>query len=235
MWEVIALSLPPVAGNVAGAAAAELSPNADRWRNWALHGAVGVVFAVVAVEIMPRALEELNGWQIAAAFLAGGGLHLLIEWFTERRSSGRNRMWMIYTAVATDHFGDGLLIGARSAVASGLGLVLAVGQVLADVPEGAASSFTFRANDVDRRRRLLLSASCVLPAVTGAALSYLLLRDQPASVQIAALVATAGLFSVAAFEDMIAEAHDAAKDTRTSTAALLIGFCLFVIVSAGLD
>ena len=53
---------------------AELSPNADRWRNWALHGAVGVVFAVVAVEIMPRAVDELNGWQIAAAFLAGGAL-----------------------------------------------------------------------------------------------------------------------------------------------------------------
>lgn len=144
-------------------------------------------------------------------------------------------MWMIYTAVATDLFGDGLLIGAGSAVAGGLGLVLAVGQVLADVPEGAASNFTFRANDVDRRRRLLLSASFVLPAIAGAAISYLLLRGQPASVQIAALVATAGLFSVAAFEDMITEAHDAAQDTRTSTAALLAGFCLFVLVSAGLD
>lgn len=235
MWEVIALSLLPVAGNLAGAAVAELSPNADRWRNWALHAAVGVVFAVVAVEIMPRALDELNGWQIAAAFLAGGALYLLVEWFTERRASGGNRMWMIYTAVATDLFGDGLLIGTGSAVAGGLGLVLAVGQVLADVPEGAASNFTFRANDVDRPRRLLLSASFVIPAVAGAAISYLLLRGQPASVQIAALVATAGLFSVAAFEDMITEAHDASQDTRTSTAALLAGFCLFVLVSAGLD
>ncbi len=138
-------------------------------------------------------------------------------------------------AVATDLFGDGLLIGAGTAVASGLGLVLAVAQVLADVPEGAASNLTFRANAVDRRQRLLLSASFVLPAIVGAVLSYLLLRDQPASIQVGALVATAGLFSVAAFEDMITEAHDAAADTRTSTAALLIGFCLFVVVSAGLD
>ena len=87
-----------------------------------------------------------------------------------------------------------------TAVASGLGLVLAVGQVLADVPEGAASNFTFRANDVERRRRLLLSASFVIPAVVGAVLSYTLLRDQSAAVQLGALVATAGLFSVAAFE-----------------------------------
>jgi zinc transporter, ZIP family len=235
MWEVIALSLLPVVGNLAGAGVAELSPNADRWRNWALHGAVGVVFAVVAVEIMPEALDVLAGWEIALAFLVGGATYLVVEWITDRRSSGSNRMWMIYVAVATDLFGDGLLIGAGSAVAAGLGLVLAVGQVLADVPEGAASNFTFRANDVDRRRRLLLSVSFVIPAVVGATLSYALLRDQSASVQLAALVATAGLFSVAAFEDMIAEAHDAAQDTRTSTAALLAGFALFVVVSAGLD
>lgn len=235
MWEVIALSLLPVAGNLVGAGAAELSPTADGWRNWALHGAVGVVFAVVAVEIMPEALDVLAGWEIAAAFLAGGAAYLAVEWFTDRRSSNGNRMWMIYAAVATDLFGDGLLIGAGSAVASGLGLVLAVGQVLADVPEGAASNFTFRANDVERRRRLLLSASFVIPAVVGAVLSYTLLRDQSAAVQLGALVATAGLFSVAAFEDMITEAHDAAQDTRTSTAALLAGFALFVIVSAGLD
>ena len=77
-----------VAGNLAGAAVAELSPNADRWRNWALHGAVGVVgvvFAVVTVEIMPRALDELNGWQIAAAFHAGGALLTAGVLATDRR------------------------------------------------------------------------------------------------------------------------------------------------------
>ncbi|MDE0803317.1 MAG: hypothetical protein OSA99_08335 [Acidimicrobiales bacterium] len=234
MLQVMALAMLPVAGNFAGAVLAEMAPGSDRWRNRALHAAVGVVFAVVAVEIMPEALAVLEGWEIAGAFLLGGTAYLGVQWFTERRTTGTNRMWMIYLAVATDLFGDGLLIGAGTSVTASLGLVLAVGQVLADIPEGAASVLTFRANDIGRRNRLLLSASFAIPALIGAAMSYLTLRNQSDAAQTAALVATAGLFSVAAFEDIIVEAHEASDDTRASTVALLVGFALFVLVSAGL-
>lgn len=237
MLRVMGLAMLPVAGNFAGALIAEVSPGSDRWRNRALHAAVGVVFAVVAVEIMPEALRALEGWEIAVAFLAGGLLYLAVKSITERRSDGaeQSRMWLIYIAVATDLFGDGLLIGAGTSVAASLGLVLALGQVLADVPEGAASSLTFKANGIRRRNRLLLSASFAIPALMAAALSYATLRNQSDGAQLAALVATAGLFSVAMFEDMIIESHDAAEDTRASTVALLAGFALFVIVSTGLD
>ena len=234
MLRVMLLSLLPFVGNFSGAVLAEtLSPSAT-WRNRALHAAAGIVFAVVAVEIMPEALEVLSGWQIALAFLIGGGAYLLAQSLIERRAEGSGRMWMIYLAVATDLFGDGLLIGSGTAVAASLGLTLAVGQVLADFPEGAAATITFQANDVPRRKRLLLAASFVLPVVGGAALSYLTLRNQSEAAQMAALVATSGLFAVAVFEDMITEAHDASEDTRTSTALLLVGFAAFTLVSAGL-
>lgn len=84
---------------------------------------------------------------------------------------------------ATDLFGDGLLIGAGSAVSSGLGPVLAAGQVLADLPEGFAAMSTLRANDVDRRRRLLLSASFLIPVLVAAVLSFLLLLSPPESAR----------------------------------------------------
>lgn len=234
MLRVMVLALLPFAGNFAGALVAEaLSPSAA-WRNRALHAAAGVVFAVVAVEIMPEALGSLSGWQIALAFLAGGALYLVAQTFIERRAVGSGRMWMIYLAVATDLFGDGLLIGSGTAVAASLGLTLAVGQVLADIPEGAATQITFQANDVARNKRLLLAVSFVLPVLGGAALSYLSLRDQSEAAQMAALVATSGLYAVGVFEDMITEAHDAAEDSRTSTAFLLGGFAVFTLVSAGL-
>jgi ZIP family zinc transporter len=47
------------------------------------------------------------------------------------RGDDRTSMWMIYVAVAVDLFSDGLMIGAGSAVATSLALVLALGQVLA--------------------------------------------------------------------------------------------------------
>ena len=234
MTRVLLLALLPFAGNFAGAALAETLSPSDAWRNRALHAAVGIVFAVVAVEIMPEALEVLAGWQIALSFLVGGAVYLLAQTVIASRAEGSGRMWMIYLAVATDLFGDGLLIGSGSAVAASLGLTLAIGQVLADVPEGAATTITFQANDVPRNKRLLLAVLLVVPVVAGAALSYLTLRDQTEALQLAALVATSGLFAVAVFEDLITEAHEASEDSRTSTAFLLVGFALFTLVSAGL-
>lgn len=143
-------------------------------------------------------------------------------------------MWMIYLAVATDLFGDGLLLGAGASVSAGLGLALALGQVLANMPEGFAAIFTFRANDVPRRRRLLLAASFFVPTLLGAAIAYAVLRDAAEAVQYIARVVTAGLFTVAAFEDMIHEAHEADEDSRISTLALIGGFGLFGFVSGAL-
>ncbi|MEZ5557759.1 MAG: hypothetical protein R3E86_04340 [Pseudomonadales bacterium] len=55
---------------------------------------------------------------------------------------------MIYGTAAVDLFTDGLLIGAGSSVNLGLGVVLAAGQVMADVPEGCAIVVNMRERGV---------------------------------------------------------------------------------------
>lgn len=65
-----------------------------------------------------------------------------------------------------------------------------------------------------------------------AALSFLLLRDRPESWRYITLVGTAGLFTVAVFEDMVLEAHETVDD-RGSTLAVSASIVLFVFVSAG--
>lgn len=169
LLNVLLLALLPAGGNFAGGLVAEWLPGSEKMRSMALHAAAGVVVAVVAIEIMPEAVGVVPGWGIALAFLAGGLLYMLVEFLVERssRESGTGRMWMIYAAVATDLFSDGLMIGAGTSVAAELGLTLAVGQVLADIPEGAAVIMTFRDNDVPRGKRLALSASFLLPVVAG--------------------------------------------------------------------
>lgn len=232
MLVTLMLALLPVAGNFMGAVAAELAPASAVARNRALHAAVGVVLGVVAIEIMPGALGVLDGWEVAAAFSVGGVLYLGIDAAVEcGAGGGGGRQWMIYVAVAADLFGDGLMIGAGSTVATDVALVLAVGQILADVPEGWATVATLRGAGVARVRRLLLSAALVVPAVVGAAGSWWLLRDRAPQWQWAALVATAGLFAVAVFEDMIREAHEGAEDTSISTLFLLTGFAGFTVVA----
>lgn len=248
---ILGLALLPPAGNFAGGLVAEYWKPSARLLNWALHAASGIVIAVVAVELMPRALQGLAGWWIAASFVAGGLAYILIETVLDRLQEGggseqekgssskgeggRTRMWMIYVAVAVDLSSDGLLLGTGSAVSVTLGLVLAAGQVLADLPEGYAVIANFRDKGVSRVRRILLSASFAFFTVGTALLAYFILRDANEPVQMAALIFAAGLITVAAMEDMVEEAHSAREDTRRSVLAFVGGFALFTLVSAGLE
>ena len=231
---VLGLSLLPAAGNFVGGLLSELMRPSARFLNWALHGAAGIILAVIAVEVMPEALQAASVWVLAPAFLAGGGLYMLIQAGIERgQGAGNTGTWLVYVAVAADLLGDGLLIGSGSAVSASMGLVLALGQVMADIPEGFAVSANFRDKGVGRLKRLLLSASFLIPVVGGALLSYFLLRSQSEPVKMAALVFVAGLYTLAAVEDMLNEAHDTREDSRWSALSMLMGFALFLVVSGG--
>lgn len=234
---VLLLALVPALGNFGGGLIAEFLSITPRRISQALHAAAGIVIAVVAVELMPEALGGAPGWAIALAFFLGGVFYLVIEWAIERVQSGRGAskssgMWMIYVAVAMDLFSDGLLIGTGSAVSTSLALVLALGQTIADVPEGFAAIANFRSKQVPRTKRILLSASFALRVLLAAGIGYWLLRDQSQPLKLSALVFTAGLLSVAAVEEMITQAHESAEDTRASVLAFAGGFALFALVSS---
>lgn len=243
LLQVLGLALLPPAGNFAGALLAERRAPSGRMLNWALHAASGVLLAIVAVELMPRVLQGLAGWWIAAAVAAGGLAYLLIEAGVEARTEpvqgaaggSQKRMWMIFAAVAVDLTSDGLMLGAGAAVATGLGVVLALGQVLADIPEGYATLANFRDKGVPRRRRLLLTGSLGTFCVGAALIAYLALRGLPEPWKLAALAFVAGILLVASVEDMIEEAHEAGPDSKRSVAAFIGGFALFTLVSAGLE
>ncbi|HEY5646733.1 MAG TPA: hypothetical protein VIS76_12360 [Pseudomonadales bacterium] len=165
--------------------------------------------------------------------------YILVEAGVEKLQSGsgddRTSMWMIYVAVAVDLTSDGLMLGSGAAVSTELAIVLAAGQVLADLPEGYASLANFRDKGLSRGRRILLSASFILFCTGAALLSYLLLREAGDAPKMAALTFVAGLLTVAAVEDMLEEAHDARRDTPSSVLAFIGGFVLFTLVSVGLE
>lgn len=242
---VIVLALLPAAGNFAGGLLAEIIRTSRRTLSVALHVAAGIMFGVIAVELAPRTLKGLEPLMAVAGFVSGGaafiGLDALLERFqssrkaspqAENASDGRaSYAWTIYAAVAVDLFGDGLLIGAGSSLSFDLALVLAVGQVTADIPEGFATIATFRENGVPRSKRLLLSLSFVAPVLGGALVAYFLLRGQGEALQLVALAFIAGMLLVAAAEEIMTEAHEVSPPSRVSSFALVCGFGLFAAVA----
>ncbi len=239
IWVVLGLAFLPALGNFCGGLLAERFAVPARRLNKALHASAGVVLAVVAVELMPEALANIPAWGVAFGFGLGGLAYVAIARLMDRlqgNKKGQSQlgMWMIFVAVSVDLFSDGLMIGAGSTISLGLGLVLAFGQVLADIPEGYATIANMKDKGVSRSRRLLLSASFTIPVMGAALLAYFLLQGREASWQMGALSFTAGLLTVAAVEDMLSEAHESAEDTHYSLLAFVGGFVLFILVSAGL-
>lgn len=236
---VLLLALLPGVATFLGGILAEVTRISAPGLNRALHAASGVVIAIVAVELMPEAVETLAGWWIALAFACGGVAYVLLEEVVERlqgtADAGRSRMWMIYAAVVLDLTSDGLMIGTGSSLSAGLAVVLAAGQVLADVPEGYATVANFRDKGVPRGRRILFAASFVVYVPAAALAAYFLLHAAPEPARRVALVFVAGLLTVAAEEDMLEEAHQAREDARWSVLAFVGGFALFTLLSAGLE
>ena len=247
LLQIVLLALLPAAGNFAGGLLAEAIKTTRANLSLALHAAAGIVLGVIAMELAPRVFEGLPAWLAGIAFLAGGGAYLaleaIIEKLTSRREAGEDvpnaraasssaGAWMIYAAVSVDLFSDGLLIGAGSSLSFELALVLAIGQVTADIPEGFAAVANFKDKGMPRSQRILMSASFALPILVAALASYFLLREQDPSVQLMVLAFVAGLLLVAATEEIIGEAHEAACDTKLSALSIVGGFVLFALVSS---
>jgi len=247
LFNVLLLALFPAAGNFLGGLAAEFTRTTRKTLSIALHLAAGIIFGVIAIELAPRSFGGAPPWLVGAGFLLGAGFYLLLDsliarWTSEKPQEAADTLstagaakggaWMIYAAVAVDLFSDGLLIGVGSSISFGLALILALGQVTADIPEGFATIANFKDKGVPRSRRLLLSASFLVPVLAGALISYFVLRDAAETMQLTALAFTAGLLLIAASEEIIGEAHEAVCDTKSATFATAVGFVIFALVAS---
>lgn len=241
---MLGLALIPAAGNFAGGAAAEFLPVSRRALSFALHAATGLVIAIVSIEIMPRALEIDPAWPMVAAFIAGGLFYIAADATIEKIQARRARSaegedgdaeaatgpWMIYFAVSIDLLSDGILIGASATLDVQLALLLAAGQVLADIPEGFATVATLKQQPMSRTKRLLLAAAFVVPVLVGATIGFFAVRGTSEAVKVGLLVFTGGVLTTAVVEEIVPEAHEE-EDSRWATLSLIGGFALFMLLS----
>jgi ZIP family zinc transporter len=184
-------------------------------------------------------LKERQAARPARYHKSGGGCaHLLLETGTShfqiRKQSGpETGPWIVYIAVATDLFADGLLIGAGTAMSYKLPLPNALGPALPDISEGFSVIALYRNQRTRLWKCLLLSAFFFMPALGVAVLAYFALCGSDEVLKMIGLVFVAGMFTLAAVEDMLREAHQRVDDTRWCAISFLMGFALFLVVSVG--
>jgi ZIP family zinc transporter len=233
---VMGVATLPALANFAGGGLAEVFRVSARGLSLALHLAAGIVLAVVGLELMPEALNASQPAVPLLAFVAGGAVFMgfdRVVGVAQRRFGGSEEQrgaWGIFGGVSMDLFSDGVMIGTGSVVNPALGLLLALGQVPADVPEGFAAVATMRRAGIARRQRLMLTAAFALPILLGAALGFLALRQALEIVTLSVLALTGGALTAVVIEEMVSEAHDG--DTSSlGPVFLTAGFALFAAIA----
>lgn len=233
---VMGLASLPALANFVGGGLAEVFRVSAKGLSLSLHLAAGIVLAVVGLELMPEALRASPPWVPLLAFVAGGAVFIAlghaIGYVQARTGGGEDEAGAlgIFGGVSMDLFSDGVMIGTGTVIDPALGLLLALGQMPADVPEGFAAVATMRGAGISRRRRILLTAALAFPILFGAALGYLALRQAPEVVTLSVLALTGGALSAVVVEEMVSEAHEG--DTSSlGPVFLTAGFALFAAIS----
>ena len=233
---VLGFAALPAAGNFFGGVLAEVFRVSERTLSLALHLAAGIVLAVVGLELMPEALGSDLPWIPLLAFVAGGaafiGLDRAVGYVQARMGGGDKERGAlaIFSGVSIDLFSDGVMIGTGTVLNPALGLLLAVGQVPADVPEGFAAIATLRSAGISRKKRIAMAAAFAIPILLGATIGYWALRDAPEIITLSVLALTGGALTAVVVEEMIGEAHEG-DTSQLGPVFLTAGFALFGAIS----
>ena len=129
---IILFSLLPVATMVIGGIVAVYKKPNGNIRSLILHFAAGVVFSVVAVELLPDIVKEHKPLQVIVGFALGLITMLAIKKFTEAKETGRATTTegklsvSLLVAIGVDIFIDGLLLGIGFSAGNKEGMLLAI-------------------------------------------------------------------------------------------------------------
>lgn len=230
LGSVLLLALLPGLGNLIGGLLALWSRPTRRFVGVALHAAAGIALAVISLELMPRAIEDGETPALIAAVLGGALASILIAEWVGRWRGGSAGAMMVVVATAVDLATDGLMTGAGSSVASGLGLLLAASQVVGNIPNGFAALANL-GDKAARGQRIAILLGLPSIAVAAAGLGFVALRAAAPSLQAAALAFMTGVLLLSTIEDTVSQGDEPEPPRRYSSLAFAGGFALMMAMS----
>jgi ZIP family zinc transporter len=224
----------PVAAMAIGGTVAVFRTPSAKTRSLIQHFAAGLVFAAVAVEVLPDLMHYHAPAWAAAGLTLGAATMLFIRWLTESKDeNGRSgvvessgRPARLAAVVGTDILIDGLLIGVMLAAGQKAGALVTLALAVELASLGLAT-----APSLGRTRKaslLSLFALALLPAVGalgGHALAGVLVGGWFEAV----LAFAAAALLYLATEELLVEAHEV-PETPLATALFFAGFLILMIV-----
>ncbi|HWJ21272.1 MAG TPA: ZIP family metal transporter [Gemmatimonadaceae bacterium] len=252
-------SLVPVVFTITGAALGAFWPAMARLRSYVLHLAAGVVFSVVAVELLPEIQRRALVWDVVLGFALGIATMLVVdkvldrirgedddddddddddrkETASERRVAGPSGTvgLSLLVAVGIDFLLDGLLLGVGFAAGARIGILLALAEAAEQLSVGLALAGEMTRGGVGRGRVLLVVSALGTLVFASAVLGATVLsRLTGGAMEVVLSFGLAALLYLVT-EELLREAHEE-RETTLATAMFFVGFLAFLVVGMTLD
>lgn len=195
------------------------------------HFAAGVVFSVVAVELIPDVIKKHAPFFVIIGFALGILAMLMIKTLTNKvEEKAVSVSLAMLVAVAVDVLLDGFLIGIGFAAGNEEGLLLTVALTIEMVSLGLAVIVELASAGLSRSKSMLCLLGISFLLFVGAGLGSLILSH--ASDNVLELVLSFGLVALLFLvtEELLVEAHEQ-PETPFTTALFFVGFLLLLILS----
>ncbi len=226
--------IPVITMNLGGIIALIRQPSGSV-RSMILHFAAGVVFSVVAVEILPDIVKEHQPLMVIIGFSLGLITMLAIKRFSESKTGEQVNInesklpLSLLVAVGVDIFIDGLLLGISFNAGKKEGLLLAIALGLELLSLGIATATELRQSKLSKGKTIGLIFGLTMIFFSSAVLGSSLLSSL--SPQYLEIVLSFGLSALLFLvtEELLLEAHEE-EETAWHTAIFFFGFLLFLIL-----
>lgn len=237
LLNVLSFALLPVVAAIVGAIIATFRPPSGKVRSVLQHFAAGVVFSVVAVELLPDVMHEHNVGATSVGFALGVAAMLLIKKLTaggeDESSSGalaENKVSKaMLVAVGVDILIDGFLLGLGFVAGAKEGKLLAFALTTEFLSLGLALACTLSKAKVAKTKSIAIVAGLACLILIGSLVGVTVL--QQLSKEILEVVLSFGLAALLYLvtEELLVEAHEE-PETPLITASFFAGFLLFLIL-----
>lgn len=234
--EILIYALIPVLSILVGGVVGLFTKTSGAFRSSVLHFAGGVVFSVVAVELLPDIIKNHKPIEVGIGFSLGVGVMLLIKYFAEkleRKSEGNkseNALPMgLLLALGIDLLIDGLLLGVGFAAGNTEGILLSVALALETFSLGLAVVLACIDAKLSKQKNIIILLALGGTFFVGAIVGITLLSGL--SQEWLELVLSFGLAALLFLvtEELLTEAHEE-EETLFQTSMFFLGFLIFLLI-----
>jgi zinc transporter, ZIP family len=221
IFSVLSYALIPAVTITLGGALATLRAPGPKIRSGVQHFAAGLVFAAVAVEILPDMMHERKPVAALIGFTLGVALMLLVKHLTERMEQEPAEG----TPPVDNRRG---LLGVSFAAGAKAGVILTVALAVEVMFLGLAAAVALSESGAARTSIIGVCAELAGLLLVGAAVGATFLHNLSGATLEGVLAFGCAALLYLVIEELMVEAHEE-KETPTQTAMFFVGFILLLV------